>query len=271
MSNREDQVLDQYNKNPRYLSKQFIDSIPWDEVKQHALPEKFIPIILYMRDIEAFTDVYYKQLIRTPTGQDPLIRKFMDRWLVEEATHAELLNRFLNESGYDTSARWFEEARQSIPKEYKFSDTVTPLLAKLFGKQFTPVHMTWGAINELSTLQGYKRLWELAKHPVLEYLLKGIAKEESTHIFFYYTIAKLKLEESKFGQKLTHFIIDKFWRPVGSGIKPADATNYVIRELFNGVDAMDIVHNNINGSIERLPGFSDTAIITNRIAAIANG
>lgn len=270
MSVREDQVLNQYNKNPRYLSKQFIDSIPWGDIKKTVLPERFIPVIMYMRDIEAFTDVYYKQLIRTPTGQDPIIRKFMDRWLVEEATHAELLNRFLNEAGIDTDPRWMEEARAAIPKEYKFSDTVTPMLAKLFGKQFTPVHMTWGAINELSTLQGYKRLWELAQHPVLEYILKGIAKEESTHIFFYYTIAKIKLEESKFGQKLTNFIIDRFWQPVGSGIKPQEDTNYVIKELFNGVDAMDIVHNNINGSLERLPGFQATKIITDRIGAIAN-
>lgn len=270
MSDREDQVLTQYNKNPRYLSKQFIDSIPWGDVKKHPLPDKFIPIILYMRDIEAFTDIYYKQLIKTPTGKDPIIRKFMDRWLVEEATHAELLNRFLNEAGYETSQRWFEEARQKIPKEYTFKDKVTPMLTNMFGKQFTPVHMTWGAIQELSTLQGYKRLWEMAEHPVLEYILKGIAKEESTHIFFYYTIAKIKLEESKFGQKLTNFIIKNFWKPIGSDIKSAEDTNYVIRELFNGVNALDIVKNNINGSIERLPGFEDIDVILKRIATIAN-
>lgn len=269
MSDRENQVLSQYNKNPRYLSKQFIDSIPWQDVKKYPLPEKFIPIILYMRDIEAFTDIYYKQLIKTPTGKDPIIRKFMDRWLVEEATHAELLNRFLNEAGFETSQRWFEEARQAIPENYKFKDSVTPLLTNMFGKQFTPVHMTWGAIQELSTLQGYKRLWELANHPVLEYILKGIAKEESTHIFFYYTVAKIKLEESKFGQKLTNFIIKNFWKPIGSDIKPQAATDYVIKELFNGVDALDIVKNNINGSLERLPGFEDTTIVLDRIKAIA--
>lgn len=268
MSMREDQVLTQYNKNPRYLSKQFIDSIPWDEVKKHPLPEKFIPIILYMRDVEAFTDIYYKQLVRTPTGQDPIIRKFMDRWLVEEATHAELLNRFLNEAGFDTSDRWFEEARQTIPKQYRFTDAITPLLTNLFGERFSAVHMTWGAIQELSTLQGYKRLWELTGHPVLEYILKGIAKEESTHIFFYYTIAKIKLEESKFSQQLTRFMVKNFWKPVGAGLKPTEDSNYVMRELFNGVDAMDIVHTNINGSIERLPGFEDFQAITKYISQI---
>lgn len=268
MSDRQEQVLQTYNKNPRFLSKQFIDSIPWGDVKKYELDKRFVPIISYMRDIEAFTDVYYKQLIRTPTGQDPIIRKFMDRWLVEEATHAELLNRFLHEANIPTDPRWLEEARAKIPKGYTFSDTIIPMLTNLFGERFSAVHMTWGAINELSTLQGYKRLWELAKHPVLEYILKGIAREESTHIFFYYTIAKLKLEESKWTQQLTRFIIRKFWKPVGSGIKPDDETSYVVRELFNGVDAMDIVRNNINGSLERLPGFEHTSIITDRIAGI---
>lgn len=268
MSDREDKVLDTYNKNPRFLSKQFIDSIPWGDINKHTLDQKLIPILIYMRDIEAFTDVYYKQLIRTPTGKDPIIRKFMDRWLVEEATHAELLDRFLNEAGFPTDKRWLETAREKIPKGYTFSDTIVPMLTNLFGARFTPVHMTWGAINELSTLQGYKRLWELAKHPVLEYLLKGIAREESTHIFFYYTIAKIKLEESKWNQQLTKFIINKFWKPVGSGIKPDDETNYVVRELFNGINALDAVRNNINGSLERLPGFQNTTIITDRIGAI---
>jgi hypothetical protein len=268
MSLREDQVLAQYNKNPRYLSKQFIDSIPWQEVKKYPLPEKFIPIILYMRDIEAFTDIYYKQLVRTPTGQDPIIRRFMDRWLVEEATHAELLNRFLNEAGFDTSDRWFEEARENIPKGYRYSDTITPLLGKIFGERFAAVHMTWGAIQELSTLQGYKRLWELTKHPVLEYILKGIAKEESTHIFFYYTIAKIKLQESKFSQQLSRFLVKNFWQPVGAGIKPKKDSNYIMRELFDSVDAMDLVRTNINGSIERLPGFENFSAITERISSI---
>lgn len=269
MSERQAQVLETYNKNPRFLSKQFLDSIPWDQVKNYPLDKKFIPIVVYMRDIEAFTDVYYKQLIRTPTGQDPIIRKFMDRWLVEEATHAEVLNRFLHEADVPTSGRWLEEARKKIPKGYTFSDTIIPMLTNLFGERFSAVHMTWGAINELSTLQGYKRLWELAKHPVLEYILKGIAREESTHIFFYYTIAKLKLEESKWSQQLTRFIISKFWKPVGSGIKPDAETNYVVRELFNGLDALDVVRNNINGSLERLPGFKNISTVTDRIARIS--
>ena len=53
-----------------------------------------------MRDVETLTDMYHRELLRTPTGKDPDISKFMERWGVEEMTHGEVLNRFLNETGY---------------------------------------------------------------------------------------------------------------------------------------------------------------------------
>jgi hypothetical protein len=38
--------------------------------------------------------------------------------------------------------------------------------------------MTFGAIHEMSTTQGYRRLIELADHPVLNHILRGIIREE---------------------------------------------------------------------------------------------
>ena len=99
-------VLDWYEKQPRTLTEEFISGINWQDVKKHSLDKKFIPVLLYMRDVEALTDMYYEELRRTPTGKDPIIRKFMERWSVEEQTHGELLNRFLNEAGYETDEKW---------------------------------------------------------------------------------------------------------------------------------------------------------------------
>ncbi len=87
-------VLQWYEKQPRTLTKDFIENIAWGDVKDYPLDEKFIPILLYMRDVEALTDMYYDELRRTPTGKDPIISKFMERWSTEEQTHGELLNRF---------------------------------------------------------------------------------------------------------------------------------------------------------------------------------
>ncbi len=88
------EVLDWYEKQPRTLTKEFIDRISWKDVKNYPLDEKLVPVLLYMRDVEALTDMYYEELRRTPTGKDPIISKFMERWSNEEQTHGEIINRF---------------------------------------------------------------------------------------------------------------------------------------------------------------------------------
>lgn len=272
MSMREEVILQQYNKQHRALSKEFVDAIPWKEVSKYPIDEKFIPVLVYMRDVEAFTDIYYKELLRTPTGKDPIIRKFMDRWQVEELQHAALLDRFLNEAGFPTSKEWFDEARAKIPASYSIQKFIQPFITNLVGKRFSAVHMTWGAIQELSTLQGYKRLWETADHPVLTHILKGIAAEESIHIFFYRNIAKVKLEESQFSQRIARYLVEKFWTPVGQGTKPEEDTNYVIKTLFEGEGGLMAVDKNVNHSLALLPGFEHTTKVTDRIAeAISAG
>jgi hypothetical protein len=112
------EVLDWYERQPRALSKEYVNSIKWDEIKNYPLNPAFIPVLVYMRDIEYFTDMYYQELRRTPTGKDPIIRKFMDRWSIEELHHGNLLNRFLEEAGFPTGKNWQAEATRKIPRLY---------------------------------------------------------------------------------------------------------------------------------------------------------
>src|SRR5258705_10556630 len=71
--------------------------------------------------------------------------------------------------------------------------------------------------NEITAMQSYRRLSELAGHPVLSYLLTGLIQEESIHSSFYWNVARVKLAEAKFSRDLARFIIGRFWRPVGQG------------------------------------------------------
>src|SRR5215211_8135319 len=100
------EVLDWYARQPRALTREFIENIAWKDVKNYALDPKFVPVLLYMRDVEVLTDMYHRELRRTPTGRDPVIAKFMERWGVEEVTHGQVINRFLNEMGYETPDDW---------------------------------------------------------------------------------------------------------------------------------------------------------------------
>ncbi|MDP3771409.1 MAG: acyl-ACP desaturase [bacterium] len=257
-----------YERQEPVCTPSFVASIPWSDVRRHELKMEFVPVIRYMRDVESFTTIYDAELRKTPTGRDPVIRAFLDRWSAEEPVHGALLHRFLGEAGHDDArGDWAGAARRRIPLGYRVRSPLKALLANAFHRHFAAVHMTWGAINELSTLNGYLRLWKLAKHPVLERILRAIAREEARHAFFYWSVARIQLLRSKFRQALTRYIVRQFWTPVGQGAKPAQETNRTIAALFRGPEGVAFFHQNVNRRIEDLPGLSGLDVMTTRIAA----
>ena len=261
-------VLDWYEKQPRTLTKEFIGKIDWSAVGKNPIDEKFVPVLLYMRDVETLTDVYYEELRRTPTGKDPIIRKFMERWSVEEQTHGELLNRFLNEAGIDTDPKWQKQVINSVSTSYTVTNYLITTLASLIGKRFTATHMAFGAIHEMSTTQGYRRLSELAEHPILSQILTGIIREESAHTTFYRSVARIELQKSEISQRLSRFIIKHFYTPVGGGAKPDAELNYTIAALFGGEDGMKWIDRNVSEKIQTLPGFAGLTKVSDKIGEI---
>jgi Fatty acid desaturase len=262
-------VLNWYEKQPRTLTPEFIGNIDWNDIKNHELNPDFVPVLMYMRDVETLTEMYQAELRRTPTGKDPIIGKFMERWGEEELTHGELLNRFLNEAGYPTDKDWRTELKSSIPLSYTINTAIITMLTNLVGKSFTATHMTFGAIHELSTTQGYRRLDALANHPVLTQILKGIIREESAHTQFYSSVARLELRKSPFAQKLSRFLVDKFYAPVGQGAKAANESNYVIKTLFGENDGLDWINRTVTSRIRQLPNFENITKINDKIGEIA--
>jgi rubrerythrin len=263
-------VLNWYEKQPRTLTNEFISNINWSEVGKYPLDEKFVPVLLYMRDIETLTDVYYDELRRTPTGKDPIIRKFMERWSAEEQTHGELINRFLNEAGIETDPKWQKQVISSVSTQYTVTNYLITTLTNLIGKRFTATHMAFGAIHEMSTTQGYRRLAELADHPVLSEILRGIIREESAHTTFYRSVARIELQKSEISRKLSRFLIKHFWTPVGSGAKPKEESDYTIATLFGGENGMDWIDKNVTQKIQTLPGFDGLTKVSDKIGEIVS-
>jgi hypothetical protein len=120
--------------------------------------------------------------------------------------------------------------------------------------------MTWGAINELTTLTGYQRLAEVAEHPVLSDLLARIMKDESRHFFFYYRQAERRLARSARAARVTRLLVDRFWAPVGSGVQPAAETRFLATYLFAGADGRAAARK-IDDTIRRLPGFAGAGLL----------
>lgn len=265
------EVLDWYERQPRALTRDFVNGIEWAKTKDHPINPAFVPVLLYMRDIEYFTDMYYQELMRTPTGKDPIIRKFMDRWSVEELHHANLLNRFLEEAGVSSGVKWREEAMRKVPRTYRIGSFLIGHASRPFGQYFHAGHMVWGAINEITAMQSYRRLGELAGHPVLKTLLAGIVQEESIHSSFYWHVARVKLAEAKFSRDLARFIISQFWTPVGQGAKAEEETNYVVATLFQGPTGVELFQRKVESRIARLPGFNGFKELTARLSPVLMG
>jgi len=261
-------VLDWYEKQPRSLTHKFISAIPWDDVDKYPLDKRFVPVLLYMRDVETLTDMYHEELLRTPTGKDPVIAKFMERWGVEELTHGEVINRFLNQAGIVTDEKWQAQVRKTVSKLYRMNTYLITSLTNLIGKKFTATHMTFGAIHEMSTAQGYRRLIELADHPVLTKILGGILREESAHTQFYRSVALIELRQNELSRRIARAVIDRFWQPVGQGSLHKSRTHYMINTLFGGISGLELLEKTVNDRVKQFPGFADLTRITETVKDI---
>ena len=261
-------VYDWYERQQPVFTKEGIAAIPWDEVRKHTLDERFIPVLLYMRDVETLTDMYHRELQRTPTGKDRYIGRFMERWGVEEVIHGEVLNRFLNEAGVETDEKWQHEVRTNVSNIYNFNTYLLTSLTNLLGRKFTATHMSFGAIHEMSTAQAYRRMDELACHPVLSQILNGIIREESFHTHFYWSVAKLELRKSDLAQQIARFVIRTFYRPVGQGSLHKSRTEYAIRTLFGSDGGLDRLHKTVTQRAQTLPGLESLDKVTQTLGRI---
>ncbi len=263
------EVLDWYDRQDRALTDEFIGNIEWSKVREHPFDERLIPVIFYMRDVETLTDMYWQELRRTPTGRDTVISKFMERWGIEEVTHGEVLNRFLNELGYETDADWQKQIRRNVSLSYHINTFLITSLTNLIGSKFTATHMTFGAVHEMTTAQAYRRMIEIADHPVLTHILKAIIREESAHTQFYWSIARLELRKNDLAQKLARKVIEHFYYPVGQGSLKKERTKYVVSALFGKDSALDVIDTTVTQRVQQLPGFDGIRKITDTIGNMA--
>lgn len=263
-------VLEWYQKGERVITPAFIDRVAWHQIKNHPIDEKFFPVLLYMRDVETMTTRYFDELMKSATGKDPVIRPFMEQWATEEPVHGQLLSRFLEEAGCPQEKDWKQKSFDGLTLSYRLRSKIKEWITLPFGKNFTSVHMSWGAIHEYSTLTGYRRLWELAGHPVLEDILRAIAREEAKHAMFYWSVARISLLEHPVRQQLARYLVEKFWRPVGEGVKSEEESNVVIRTLFAGKEGIDQIRTYVNNRVAQLPGFETLTRVTDRISSVAS-
>jgi hypothetical protein len=135
------------------------------------------------------------------------------------------------------------------------------LAAAALIKDFVALHMTWGAVNELSTLSGYHRLIATTEHPVLVDLLNRIIKDERRHFAFYRSQARMRLARSRQARTVTRWALEHLWAPVGTGVRPQVETDFVIAYLFGDNEGAAAARE-IDATIGELPGLGGITIAT---------
>src|ERR1043166_5436184 len=243
-----------------------LDAIPWADVPKYEVPPEAVRTLTYMQDIESHTIIYLRSLLATRAVDDPEVSTFLACWLHEETFHGIALARFLESAGHAVPPRATPRGQEPITK--RLESWATSMVSRAW-PDFCAVHMTWGAINELTTLTGYLRLKAVARHPVLDELLETIMRDESRHFFFYYRQAEERLR-SPAAAGVARFLVDHFWGPVGSGVGAPGELEFMAQYLFEGEDGR-IAIRKVDETIRRLPGFATVQLLEAWMNRHANG
>jgi hypothetical protein len=233
-----------------------LEAIAWNDVRKHPVSPATVRTLTYMQDIEAHTIVYLRSLLATRAIEDPEVATFLACWFHEETFHGMALARFLDAAGHPVPPRPQSRGREPLGKRVESWATAT--LSKAW-PDFCAVHMTWGAINELTTLTGYLRLKTVARHPVLTELLERIMLDESRHFFFYFRQAEARLRRPG-AARVARALVDRFWAPVGSGVQPRGEIEFLARYLFAG-DEGRAAARRVDDTIRKLPGFERAPLL----------
>jgi hypothetical protein len=231
-------------------------AIKWAEVPRHPLPPEAVRTLHYMQDIESHTIVYLRELLATRAIDEPEVATFLACWLYEETFHGLALERFLSAAGHPVGPR--ARARGQEPLLKRVEASAVAWLSRVW-PDFCALHMTWGAINELTTLTGYRRLARVAGHPVLTELLERIMLDEARHFSFYYHQAELRLRRPG-AARISRLLVDRFWGPVGNGEQGRDELRFLAGYLFGGEEGRAAARK-VDETIRRLPGFATVRLL----------
>ena len=233
-----------------------LSAFAWADVARHPVSPEPVRTLRYMQDVESHTIIYLRELLATRAVNDPDVATFPACWVYEETLPGLALARFLEAAGHPLGARARPRGQEPLAKRLESAGVA--LLSRLW-PDFCALHMTWGAINELTALTSYRRLAQVAGHPVLSELLDRIALDESRHFFFYYRQAETRLRRPGAAQ-VARVIVDRFWAPVGSGEQAKGDLRFLAGYLIGG-DEGRAAARKIDETIRRLPGFESVRLV----------
>ena len=227
--------VEKYVRNSRKVD---ISDIDLSQAAEYPITDDEVRALSYMCDIESHTIVYLRAILNTCAVEDPQTTSFLSCWAYEEFFHGHTIRQFLDAIGAPVSATRMLE----VQKASSFTEWLKELGSSIlcsFSRHFHGAYLTYGAISELSTLEGYGVLAKRTQNPILAEVVRRLAKDERRHFSFYYNKARLELQ-ARNAQRLTNFVIRHFWLPVGGGVKPDSEVSWILSFILGDPDGAEI-------------------------------
>ena len=270
--------IDRYLRNSRKVD---LSGANWEDVPNHPLTDGDVMCIHYMMDIESHTVIYLRDLLATRVARDPHVTAFLSCWVCEELWHGEAFSDFLRRYGIEepieprlpdgstplpTRPRRVQRFRERMGVGHQLS-LIPTMLASMAMRDFVALHMTWGAINELTTLTGYHQLIRRSRHPVLHHLLRRVIQDERRHFAFYRAQAKARLTDRPKTAKAVRWALEAFWTPVGAGVKSQEEVDALGLYLFaDGPEGREAARE-IDRAIVGIPGLQGLTLVEDYLDA----
>jgi rubrerythrin len=265
--------LDRYLRASKKLDLTHLD---WDDIPNHPLSDGDVMSMHYMMDIETHTVIYLRDLLATRAAKDPQITAFLACWVYEELWHGEAFSDFLRAYGIEVPAEpklpdgstpmptrvgRTKRVREELGVGHKLSLLPTMAGSWLF-KDFIALHMTWGAINELTTLTAYHQLIRRSDHPVLHQMLRRVIQDERRHFAFYRAQGKARLGAApRRTRRVVRWMFENFWTPVGAGVKSEEEVDAIGLYLFGDSPEGREGVRDIDRTIQEIPGLEGMTLL----------
>jgi hypothetical protein len=263
--------LDRYLRASKRVD---LSGVEWGHIREHPVTSGEAKCLSYMMDIESHTVIFLRDLLATRAAFEPDITAFLSCWVYEELWHGEAFSRFLGEAGihlppdsertewnaaYPSKVSRNTWIRRRVGSKGYFAHIGTLIGSAFVREDFPAVHMMWGAVNEFSTLSAYHRLIGATKHPVMIDLLTRVIKDERRHYAFYRNQAEIRLGRSPKARRLTRWVMEHLWAPVGTGVRPQEETDFLIHHLWG--DETGLAHaRSMDEKFSTIPGFSNARL-----------
>jgi len=259
-----------------------LSDLDWGDIPRHHLSDGDVMSMHYMMDIETHTVIYLRDLLATRAANDPQITAFLSCWVYEELWHGEAFSDFLRAYGIEvpaepklpdgstpmpTRTKRTQRFREQLGIGHQLSLLPTMMGSMVF-RDFIGLHMTWGAINELTTLTGYHALIRRSSHPVLHQMLRKVIQDERRHFAFYRAQGKARLGRApRPARRLVRWVFENFWTPVGAGVKSEEEVDALGLYLFGYDQKGREMLREIDATISDIPGLEGLGLLEHYLDA----